>query len=343
MNSYPHIAITMGDPAGIGPEVCLRLLAAEPDQLGCVPIVFGDAAVMQACADRVGVPLSARVVAPSEWPQIHRELDGPAIYDQARLTLEDFTPGVINGKTGLASYQYIEEAIRAALAGEIDGISTGPINKEALALGGVKFPGHTEIFAAKTATRRACMMLTSEPLTCSFVTTHIGYHEVPGRLTKERILDVIDLTAEALEQLKGRKPKLIVNGLNPHAGENGLFGQGEEEAIIIPAIEEAKARGHDVSGPLPPDTAFLPRRRETTDGFICMYHDQGHIPLKMLAFDSAINITLGLPIIRTSVDHGTALDIAWEGKADANSLFESVKLATRLANARRETLAEPTA
>jgi len=333
MSAYPHIAITMGDPAGIGPEVCLRLLAAEPAETGCLPIVFGDASVMQACADRIGLPLTARIVTQADWPT---RVDGPAIYDQGRLTLDDFTPGTINGSTGLASYQYIEEAIRAALAGEIEGISTGPINKEALSLGGVKFPGHTEIFAAKTEAKRACMMLTSEALTCSFVTTHIGYHEVPGRLSKERILDVIELTAEALQQLKGRKPKLIVNGLNPHAGENGLFGQGEEEAFIIPAIAEAKARGHDLSGPFPPDTAFLPRRRETTDGFICMYHDQGHIPLKMLAFDSAINITLGLPIIRTSVDHGTALDIAWQGKADANSLFESVRLAAKLAKARGE-------
>ncbi len=330
-HSLPLIGVTMGDPAGIGPEICLRLLAGDPAATVCRPVVFGDAVVLEACAQKTGLPAPERVIARCDWSRAHPTLEGPAVYDLELIGLEAFTPGAINGQTGLASYGYIEEAIRAALAGEIDGISTGPINKEALALGGIKFPGHTEIFAAKTQAPRSCMMLTSEVLTCSFVTTHIGYHEVPGRLTQERILDVIELTAEAVGRLKGRTPRLVVNGLNPHAGENGLFGQQEEARLIIPAIEEARNRGHQVTGPLPPDTAFLPRRREQTDAFVCMYHDQGLIPLKMLAFDSAINITLGLPIIRTSVDHGTALDIAWQGHADANSLYEAVRLAARLA------------
>jgi len=334
-DSLPRIAVTMGDPAGIGPEICLRLLAEETATSQCIPVVFGDAAVLNACAEMTGLPAPKRVITKAEWPGAHRQIDSPAVYDLAAITMDDFTPGAINGKTGYASYRYIEEAIRAALAGEIDGISTAPINKEALFMGGVKFPGHTEIFAAKTEAKRACMMLTSDELTCGFVTTHIGYHEVPGRLTQERILDVIELVAEAVGQLRGHPPKLVVNGLNPHAGENGLFGQQEEETFIIPAIETARKRGHQIEGPLPPDTAFLPRRRKETDAFICMYHDQGHIPLKMLAFDSAINITLGLPIIRTSVDHGTALDIAWQAKADANSLYESVRLAARLATARQ--------
>jgi 4-hydroxythreonine-4-phosphate dehydrogenase len=164
----------------------------------------------------------------------------------------------------------------------------------------------------------------------SFVTVHCGYAEVPGLLTKERIVDVIELTAEAMRRIRGTNPKLAVLGLNPHAGEHGLFGNGEEENIILPAIEAARARGLTVEGPLPPDTAFLPAKRRATDAFICMYHDQGHIPLKALAFDTAVNTTLGLPIIRTSVDHGTACDIAWQGKATGSSLFEAVRLAAKL-------------
>jgi 4-hydroxythreonine-4-phosphate dehydrogenase len=174
------------------------------------------------------------------------------------------------------------------------------------------------------------MMQYSEEITCTFVTVHVGYREVPGLLTTGRILDVIDLTAECLARLRGRPPKIVVCGLNPHAGEHGLFGDREEERIIIPAIEAARAKGIQIEGPLPPDTAFLPWKRKATDAFVCMYHDQGHIPVKALAFDSAVNTTLGLPIVRTSVDHGTACDIAWQGKANPSSLFAAVRLALRL-------------
>jgi 4-hydroxythreonine-4-phosphate dehydrogenase len=160
----------------------------------------------------------------------------------------------------------------------------------------------------------------------------VGYAEVPALLTEERILDVIELVAEAMERIRGDKPKLLCCGLNPHAGENGLFGDGEEEKVIAPALEKARGRGIDVTGPLPPDTCFLPARRKEYDCVICMYHDQGHIPLKALAFDEAVNTTLGLPIIRTSVDHGTALDIAGQGIASSNSLLEAVRLAVKLAS-----------
>jgi 4-phospho-D-threonate 3-dehydrogenase / 4-phospho-D-erythronate 3-dehydrogenase len=174
------------------------------------------------------------------------------------------------------------------------------------------------------------MMLTSEAITCSLVTVHVGYREVPALLTTDRILETIELTADAMERFRGRKPRLLVCGLNPHAGEHGLFGEGEEERIIAPAIVAAKAKGIDVGGPLPPDTAFLPKYRKATDAYVCMYHDQGLIPLKALAFEDAVNVTLGLPIIRTSVDHGTAFDIAWQGKADPSSLFQAVRLAAKL-------------
>jgi 4-hydroxythreonine-4-phosphate dehydrogenase len=176
------------------------------------------------------------------------------------------------------------------------------------------------------------MMQYSEEITCTFVTVHVGYADVPGLLSTERILDVIELTAEWLVKIRGHRPKLVVCGLNPHAGEHGLFGDREEERVILPAVQAACARGLDVEGPVPPDTAFLPSRRNVTDAFVCMYHDQGHIPVKALAFDTAVNTTLGLPIIRTSVDHGTALDIAWQGQARPASLLSAIRLAVRLAS-----------
>ena len=194
---------------------------------------------------------------------------------------------------------------------------TGPIHKEALRKSGVQYPGHTEIFEALTKSTRACMMLTSDALTCSFVTTHVGHCEVPRLISAERVLDVIELTDGAMRLIYGSPGRLVVCGLNPQAGEGGLFGNREEERFIIPAIETARQHGITVEGPLPPDTAFLPARRKRTDAFICMYHDQGHIPLKALSFETAVNTTLGLPIVRTSVDHGTALDIAWK-KFDAD-------------------------
>jgi 4-hydroxythreonine-4-phosphate dehydrogenase len=198
---------------------------------------------------------------------------------------------------------------------------------------GVTLPGHTEIFAQRTGAERHCMMLTSASITCSFVTAHVGFADVLTQLTEQRVVDVIELTAAAMRTILGRPPRLTVCALNPHGGESGLFGNLEEQRIIEPAVAAARAAGFDVSGPLPPDTAFLPARRVATDAYVCMYHDQGHIPLKALAFDEAVNITLGLPIIRTSVDHGTALDIAWQGKASVTSFRQAVKLAAKLCHA----------
>ncbi len=320
----------MGDPAGVGPEVCLHLLADADIATICTPVVFGDAAVMGACAARVGVPLKAPVITAEEWAQGFAEVGTPSVLDLGVIGLAAFTPGAINAATGLASYTYVNRAIDAALAGQVAAVSTGPLNKEAMSMAGLKFPGHTEIFASRTNARRSCMMQYSEEITCTFVTVHVGYADVPKLLTVERILDVIELTAEGLERIRGRKPKIVVCGLNPHAGEHGLFGDREEERIIMPAIEAARVRGIEIEGPLPPDTAFLPWKRQSTDAFVCMYHDQGHIPVKALAFDCAVNTTLGLPIIRTSVDHGTALDIAWQGKARPSSLFAAVRLAVQL-------------
>ena len=328
--SAPRIAVSMGDPAGVGPEICLRLLAqAEITQL-CTPVIFGDAGVLQACAARIGVPLNAPILPAKTWAKNWKTVGDPSVLDLALISPQDFQPGLISAATGRASYDYFNSAIDAALDQQVAAIVTAPLSKEALHMAGIGFPGHTEILAARTQAPRVCMMQYSEEITCTFVTVHVGYGEVPALLTTERILEVIELTAAALQRIRGGQPKLAVCGLNPHAGEHGLFGDREEERIIIPAIEAARAKGVLVEGPLPPDTAFLPWKRRATDAFVCMYHDQGHIPVKALAFDSAVNTTLGLPIIRTSVDHGTALDIAWQGQARPDSLFSAVRLAVRL-------------
>ena len=312
----PKLAITMGDPAGIGPEVCLMLMAAAPSEVPEAELqVFGDRNLLERVAHQTGLPRPA--------PDRIRHLD-------ALPAAESVRPGVVDADCGQAAYDYLSAAITSALAGEIDAIVTAPINKEALRAAGIGHPGHTEILADLTGTERYCMLQCSEEVTASFVTCHCGYADVPRLLTRERLREVIDLTAEALARIVQRPARLVVLGLNPHAGEHGLFGNGEEESVILPEIEAARARGIEISGPVPPDTAFLPATRKATDAFICMYHDQGHIPLKALAFDSAVNVTLGLPIVRTSVDHGTAFDIAWQGSANPGSIIAATKLALRL-------------
>lgn len=332
--SRPVIAVTMGDPAGVGPELCLRLLR-EPSLLAlCRPVVFGDADVLRRVADVLSWPfdemwVSASLEEAAVLPSAIRHLPVPGLAEGLR-------PGHFTAATGAASFHYIEEAIAAVRAGRVAGVTTGPINKGALHAAGIDFPGHTEIFAERTGSERWCMMQWSEIVTCTFVTCHVGYAEVPALLTRDRILEVIGLTVDALRRLGTAAPRLVVCGLNPHAGEGGLFGQGEEERVVVPAVEAARARGWDVVGPLPADTCFIPSRRRTTDAFVCLYHDQGHIPLKALAFDSAVNTTLGLPVVRTSVDHGTAGDIAWQGKADPGSLWAAVRLAVRLSRAGEE-------
>lgn len=326
-----RIAITMGDPAGVGPEICLRVLADQTITSQCVPLIIGDTSILARVADRIGVPLQAQAVSLDDWQCAPASVVVPSVLHVPSLDAASVVAGQISAATGQASYDYISTAIDAVLAGTVCAVATGPISKEALHAAGLKFPGHTEIFATRTRATRSCMMQYSEIITCTFVTVHVGYYEVPQLLTVDRILEVIDLTAAALLKIRGRAPRMVVCGLNPHAGEHGLFGNREEENIIIPAIEAARALGHSIEGPLPPDTCFVPAKRATTDAFICMYHDQGHIPVKALAFEQAVNTTLGLPVIRTSVDHGTACDIAWQGKADPSSMKAAIRLALRLA------------
>tara|TARA_B100000963_G_scaffold347639_1_gene354229 strand:- start:4598 stop:5581 length:984 start_codon:yes stop_codon:yes gene_type:complete len=324
--SHPKIAVTMGDPAGVGPEICLELLGNERVSEHCIPIIFGDAEVLSRCAEKTGKQKPSDVIT---WADLST-VDAPSVLSLEGIDVDQLTPGEISEATGHATYRYLDSAITACRRSEVDAVTTAPANKTALRQAGITQPGQTEIFAEHTETKNFCMMLTSDVLTCSFATVHVGYHEVAGMLTSERILEVIELTRRSIKHLRGREPQLAVCGLNPHAGEGGLFGNREEELIITPAIERARSLGMRIEGPLPPDTAFLPDRRAVTDAFICMYHDQGHIPVKALAFDRGVNCTLGLPIIRTSVDHGTALDIAWQGKAGAESLIEAVILASRM-------------
>jgi len=326
-SAIPNIAISTGDPAGVGPELSLRVI--EKVSSICRPVLFGDARVLAAVASKLGLALPPSV----SLEDVSRPKPGQTdavVVDVPNIELSQFEPGTVNAFTGRASYDYVIHAIDACVAGTTTAMVTGPINKDALNAGGIAYPGHTEILEEKTGAPRICMMLTSNEITCSVVTAHVGLHEVPGLLTQQRVLDAIELSHAALTRMRGHAARLVVCGLNPHAGEGGLFGNREEETIIQPAIAQAKALGIDVIGPLPADTAFIPSIRKKTDGYICMYHDQGLIPLKALAFDTAVNVTLGLPIVRTSVDHGTALDLAWKGTANVSSFVEAVDLAVRL-------------
>ena len=324
----------MGDPAGIGPELCLRSLREPSVLTQCVPVIFGDAGVLKRVAQN-GIPnLGCAVLSLADWEK-QKAITQPLVVDCAAIALDTIVPGQISAACGNAAYIYIEHSIRAALRKQIAGVVTAPIHKEALHLAKVPYPGHTEIFIALTHSKRGCMMLRSEVMTVSMVTTHIGYAEVPERLSLERIRDVIELTDEAMRVILGRTPRLAVCGLNPHAGEHGLFGRKEEERFIEPAVKAARESGIHVEGPLPPDAAFTTSQRKRFDAFVTMYHDQGHIPFKMLAFETGVNVTLGLPIVRTSVDHGTAFDIAWRGMADPQSLYAAIRVAVELSGHRQ--------
>lgn len=343
MRIKPVLGLTLGDPAGIGPEICLRALRAPAVQEHCVPVLFGDAGVLERVAEAVsrhgrdgGKGISSNPLRP--WRTLRAvefeklsHIEEPLVVDCAAINAPEIEPGKISAACGRAACVYVEQAIRAALAGRIDAVVTAPIHKESLNLAGVKFPGHTEMFTALTKSRRSCMMLYSDQLTVSMATTHIGYADVPQKLSTRRILDVIELTAEAMSRILRRAPRLGVCGLNPHAGEHGLFGNREEDNFVGPAVALAREKGVAVTGPLVPDAAFTPAQRLKYDAIVTLYHDQGHIPFKMLAFDTGVNLTLGLPIIRTSVDHGTAFDIAWQGKADPTSLFSAMRVAAELA------------
>lgn len=325
----PRLAITIGDPAGVGPELALRTAADDHVQAICVPVIFGDLSVLRQVGSRLNLTLPTGVMNRAEGLQRLSSIDLPTIFDFALLA-GDVVAGKVNAATGRASYQYVVDAIDAALGGQVQGIVTGPIQKEAWHLAGIKYPGHTELLTDQTGSSRSCMMLTSDEISCALVTVHVGICDVPGLLSEAKIIETIQLAHAAASARLGRSARVAVCGLNPHAGEGGMFGNDEESRIICPAIEVVRKQGIEIIGPLPADTAFVAAMRKRTDVYVCMYHDQGLIPLKTLAFDDAVNVTLGLPIVRTSVDHGTALDIAWQGKASGTSMKRAVELAVAM-------------
>ncbi|MFH0729708.1 MAG: 4-hydroxythreonine-4-phosphate dehydrogenase PdxA [Pseudomonadota bacterium] len=325
----PVIGITMGDPVGVGPEIVIKAFEGGALQAICRPIVVGDAAWLTAVGQQAGSRLRFNIVSSTALGAFE-----PGRLDVLPAT--DLTPGQISwGKptieTGRAMIGYVTTAIDLCLKGEMAALVTCPINKAAMAAAGFDFPGHTELLAERTGTRRVVMMLAGEKLRVVLVTIHTALCQVAGMLSIEKILETITITEQALRDRFGfTAPRLAVAALNPHAGEGGMFGD-EEARLIVPAIETARAAGLKVAGPFPPDTVFYHATQGHFDAVVCMYHDQGLIPFKLLHFKDGVNTTLGLPIIRTSVDHGTAYDIAGTGRADADSLRAAVKMAVRQA------------
>jgi 4-hydroxythreonine-4-phosphate dehydrogenase len=287
----PRIGITVGDPAGIGPEIAARAAVDPRVTEVCSPVLYG-----------------------------------PAPEDAATR----FTPGTLSADAGRCAYDAIVAAVEAAKQDRLDAIATAPVSKEAFALAGLPWLGHTDLLAHLCGSPRVAMMFFAESLRVVLATVHVALRDVPALFTKERLKDVVELVSEAMPAFGFPQPRLAVAGLNPHAGEHGLMGR-EDQDVIAPVVAEYRERGIEIQGPFPADTVFVRAVRGEFDAVIACYHDQGLIPVKLLAFGSAVNVTLGLPIIRTSVDHGTAFDIAGRGVADAGSLIAAVRLAAKLA------------
>jgi 4-hydroxythreonine-4-phosphate dehydrogenase len=337
----PLVALTMGDVAGIGPEVIARAWGESPLRTLARPFVVGRCEIMARALSCVGG--QSRVV-PIERPE---DADPSAhnipCLDASKESLGDIAPGTIDGRAGRAARDFLITAIELALEGRIDALTTLPLNKESLRLGGIAHPGHTEILAERCGVSDFSMMLYIGPpvgagdsgLGVVHATLHVPLRQVFSLLTVPRVFRTIALADLAMRPLTGgRPPRVAVAGLNPHAGEHGLFGD-EEQQILLPAIARARADGIDVNGPVAADTLFVRAIAGEFDAVVAMYHDQGHVAIKTIGFNHAVNVTLGLPIVRTSVAHGTAFDIAWQGRAETSSLVESVRVAARIVAGRR--------
>ena len=332
----PVIGITMGDPAGNGPELCVQALLHKAIYEECRPLIVGDANVIEKAAVLLGHPeLTVHRV-----DSVEQAAFTWGIIDVYHLDLVDlarFEYGKVSAMCGRAAFECVRKVIELALDDEVDATCTNALNKEAMNLAlapeGMHFDGHTEIFATLTQTKSYTMMLWSEKMSVVHVSTHCSLRQACDRAKKPRILECIHLAQQAMQQLGVETPRIAVAGLNPHSGENGLFGTEDLEEIA-PAVAAAQAEGLHVDGPVPPDTVFLKAYKGVYDIVVAMYHDQGHIPMKMMAFDSGVNVTLGLPIIRTSVDHGTAFDIAGKGIANVESMLYAVDLGKRFASGR---------
>jgi 4-hydroxythreonine-4-phosphate dehydrogenase len=326
----PIIAMTMGDAAGIGPEVIMKSLAHSELYEMCKPIVVGDASRLREAGRIVGSTLAVRSLRPDQFEQAAFEPGTVDCIDLGLIPI-DLPWGKLSPLAGDAAYQFIAEASKLAIAGKVGAICTAPLNKEALQAGGHKFPGHTELLAALTGTSEVSMMLSTPKLKVTHVTTHIGLIDAINHIEPLLVERTIGRARSVLVKAGNPDPKIGVCGINPHAGESGLFGYGEEETKITPAIAACRAKGWNVVGPLPADTLFFLAQRGDYDMVIAMYHDQGHGPVKVLGLESGVNITLGLPVVRTSVDHGTAFDIAGTGVADERSMLEAMRQAAELA------------
>jgi 4-hydroxythreonine-4-phosphate dehydrogenase len=334
----PRIGITMGDPAGVGPEIIARALARPDVASACAAIVIGDASVMKASFDFLRPPLALHPVG-----RVEDCVFSPGTLeclDLGNVNAATLPKGSVSPEAGAAAYAYIETAVRLCQARSLDGMVTAPINKEALAAAGLEHTGHTEILARLSGTRDFAMLLMGRDLRVIHVTTHVALRRVPDLVTRERVLRVIQLAQRAMQALGEPQPRIAVCGLNPHAGEEGLFGD-EEQREIAPAIADSRRQGLDVHGPLPADTLFSRARGGEFHIVVAMYHDQGHVPVKTVGFTydersgawtglSGVNVTVGLPFLRVSVDHGTAFDRAWKGIANPESMVEAIEVAVQM-------------
>ncbi len=325
----PVVAVTMGDPCGVGPEIIAKALADPGTTASCIPYVLGDAAAMERALAATASPLRLEILS-KEMPPAEPAAGVIYLLALTDLAGADMAYGRPTAAAGDAVFRYITAAARLCLEGKAQAMATAPINKEAMNLAGHRYPGHTELLAELTGTKDFVMMLAGDRLRVTLVTIHEALADVPHLVTRERVLSTIRITHRDLQRYLTPHPRLAVLALNPHCGEGGMFGT-EEERVIAPAVAAARAEGIDATGPLSADTLFHFAAQGTYDAVVCMYHDQGLIPLKLLHFDDGVNVTLGLPIIRTSVDHGTAYDLAGTGKASAASMVAAVRMAAEMA------------
>jgi 4-hydroxythreonine-4-phosphate dehydrogenase len=330
----PLIAITMGDPTGIGPEIIARTLANPDIDDICRPLVLGDVVAMERAIAITGERVKLLTVE-AEGFEAESAKGVIRLFPLSRLGLGEMEFGRPGAAAGEAMYRYIAEAARLCISGLAAAMVTGPISKEALNRAGHHYPGHTELLAELTGTKRFVMMLAGERLRVTLVTIHEALKDVPQLLTFDRVLSTIRITHHDLNRYFRKNPRLAVLALNPHCGEGGLFGD-EEQRTIKPAVDAARGEGLDVVGPLSADTLFHFAVQGEFDAVVCMYHDQGLIPLKLLHFDDGVNVTLGLPIIRTSVDHGTAYDLAGTGQASIRSMTAAIRMAANMAGVKSE-------
>ncbi len=328
MTTRPRIAITMGDAAGVGPEVIMKALAHRELYAIARPLVVGDAKRLGRAGQLVRSGLAVRAIAEPEDAGFE-----PGIVDCIDLALvpEDTPFGACSAACGEAAYRFVERAVALALAGRIDALCTAPLNKEALNAAGHRYPGHTEILAELTGTPEVSLMLLAPGMRVIHVTAHVGLVDAVERIDPGLVERTIARGRELVRRAGIVEPRIAVCGINPHAGEAGLFGRGEEAAKIEPAVRACAARGWKIAGPLPADTLFYRARKGDFDLIVAMYHDQGHGPVKAVAFETGVNVTAGLPVLRTSVDHGTAFDIAGTGRADEGSMLEALRQAVALA------------